>query len=572
MKRYPSFSLAAFCLASACALPELTQSPDYVEDGTSGGAEGTGAASTGGQPTGGGNTGTGANGTGGAEPSGDCDPQGAPTCYDAITPQSCNADGQWVRQAPCDAATPHCDDATGTCVTCEPDLVECQDNTSMHCLSDGSAWEELEVCSGSKPACLEETGMCGSCSEGDKQCLGDTLRTCEADTTWDLGEQCRDATPQCFAGACHECDPEEGNGRSCNGQIPRVCVDGSWVDEAECGDDLPNCSPTTGRCVCVEGETRGEYACTGGDGLELCTGGAWVRLAECGGWSCVNGACYEPPSCVDLSDTQCQGQPCCSKIPLPGINDFPLGEGATSDGYGPEHNVKLSAFSLDKFEVTVGRFRAFIEDFTIPSAGQGAVPDSDDPGWDPAWDVELSPDYTGACNEDDRTWTDTPMGNEEKAMNCVAWPMAYAFCIWDGGRLPTEAEWEYAAAGGEEDRTYPWGEGSPNCDLANTQGCFGAPQDVGLNPAGDARWGHADMAGNLWEHVRDCMDQDFYDKPEASSMNAINLTPLPGEEDRRVVKGTNYSFPASYAKVYGRDDSHFDSDSRYSGIRCARAP
>ncbi len=206
----------------------------------------------------------------------------------------------------------------------------------------------------------------------------------------------------------------------------------------------------------------------------------------------------KPPSCEGMVDTQCAGYPCCAQITLPSISNFPMGEdGSGTLNYSPEHDVQLNAFSLDKFEVTVGRFRAFIEDFTIPAPGAGQTPHNSDGGWDSAWDSYLSTNDFGNCAEDRRTWTDTAGANEEKAMNCLTWPMAYAFCIWDGGRLPTEAEWEYAAAGGMENRTFPWGDGAPTCDLANINGCFGAPQAVGLHPAGDARWGHSDMAGNL---------------------------------------------------------------------------
>jgi formylglycine-generating enzyme required for sulfatase activity len=461
------------------------------------------------------------------------------------------------------------------CVVCEPDVMECDDNTSMHCLSDGSAWEELEVCSGLKPACLEETGTCGSCAEGTVQCVGDALRTCQSDQTWGISDSCDSATPQCFDKACHECDPEEGNGRSCDDQTPRVCVDGVWMDEAECDGDMPICSPATGRCACAEGTLRGQYACTGGAGREACVGGVWQPMAECGGWPCVGGnTCYTPPSCEGMVDTQCAGYPCCAQVTLPEINAFPVGEGADSSGYGPEHNVRLSPFSLDKFEVTVGRFRAFMEDFTIPEAGAGQTPHQSDEGWDPAWDVELSTDNFGNCQDNLLTWTEAPGANEEKAMNCLTWPMAYAFCIWDGGRLPTEAEWESAAAGGTEDRPFPWGNSPPTCDLANINSCFGAPETVGLHPGGDSRWGHADMAGNLWEHVRDHMDADFYDSSGADDFNAVNLTVVEGQENRRVVKGGNYSFPESNAQAFSRDDSSFGdtSDHRYSGVRCARAP
>ena len=58
--------------------------------------------------------------------------------------------------------------------------------------------------------------------------------------------------------------------------------------------------------------------------------------------------------------------------------------------------------------------------------------------------------------------------HETLPINCIDWYEAYAFCIWDGGFLPSEAEWEYAAAGGDEQREYPWGSTDPECDLATS--------------------------------------------------------------------------------------------------------
>lgn len=124
------------------------------------------------------------------------------------------------------------------------------------------------------------------------------------------------------------------------------------------------------------------------------------------------------------------------------------------------------------------------------------------------------------CNSTTQTWTDTPAGNEHRPMNCVSWYEAMAFCVWDGGYLPTEAEWNYAAAGGDQQRVYPWSspagsltpvDGShasywdgTNCVGDGAAGC--AVTDlvaVGTKPLGDGRCGQSDLAGNVAEWVLD---------------------------------------------------------------------
>lgn len=303
----------------------------------------------------------------------------------------------------------------------------------------------------------------------------------------------------------------------------------------------------------------------------------------------------DSPSCEGL-ETLCAGESCCSVVELPGgtvaMGRGDLGNDACPDDLGktlcqaweqPEHDVVIDAFALDKYPVTVGRFRQFVADWNDnwrPTPGEGENPAIPGSGWDASWSDLLPGALTGSigCSGSGQ-WTEEPDGNEDLPIGCVNWYQAQAFCIWDGGRLPTEAEFEYVAAGGDEDRLYPWGGATPDETRAVFYAGNFVTAPVGTKPDGAGRWGHQDLAGNLSEWVFDCYEDDFYDDPAASLANPVNApgsgaSPCPSSgawEDLRGLRsggGENYSALRSAARGYMGANENFDS----IGLRCARNP
>jgi formylglycine-generating enzyme len=244
--------------------------------------------------------------------------------------------------------------------------------------------------------------------------------------------------------------------------------------------------------------------------------------------TCAAGGCVaSPPSCATL-------EPSCGPFGTWGCCDWELVPGGVfyyhcqPNPPRPSCEHSVASFGLDLYEVTVGRFRAFVEagqgtQANPPAAGAGANPLVPDSGWDPAWNASLVADTETLkqalkCDWKVTTWTDSPEGNERRPVNCVSWYEAFAFCAWDGGRLPGFFEWNYASMGGSEERMYPWGtsaiddsyasyygnmlwdqclgDGVPGCDLTDLI-------YVGSKPRGNGKWGQADLVGNVWEWVSD---------------------------------------------------------------------
>ena len=297
-----------------------------------------------------------------------------------------------------------------------------------------------------------------------------------------------------------------------------------------------------------------------------------------------------PPSCAGAP--RCQAIDCCESPVVPGgtfaMGRSKVGTDADKDGFVnevPEHTASVSSFRLDTFEVTVGRFRQFVKAYAGPPAeGVGAHPKVKGTGWSSKWNANMPrkgeslAEFAGQfdCASDVVPWTKDAGRNEKMPMTCVTWYEAFAFCAWDGGRLPTEAEWEYAAAGGAENRMYPWGNAAPTTDLASYE-CLsdGDPActhadlpDVGSKPAGTGRWGHRDLGGGAFEWTMDWFDDAWYGGGGSACNDCINTTRP--DSDLKIFRGGDFKDGAAFLRATVRLYSPpvFRADN--VGFRCAR--
>ncbi len=296
-------------------------------------------------------------------------------------------------------------------------------------------------------------------------------------------------------------------------------------------------------------------------------------------------------SCIGLAAT-CGADAnasCCQVAIVPGDTFYRGYDGAGHDDMG--YPATVSTFVLDKYEVTVGRFREFVNagmgiQANPPMEGTGTHPNLAGSGWESGWNTSLAVDTDALrsavkCNSAHQTWTDTPGSNEDRPINCVTWYEAMAFCIWDGGYLPTEAEWNHAASGGSDQRAYPWSNNPASstnidCMYANfyvdnppgmhcVNGTTGGVDRVGSRSSrGDGKWGHSDLAGSIWEWTL-----DWYDPAYPLPCNdCANLT----ASERRVDRGGSFADDASYQRTAYRDRGIPGSRYNSIGLRCARTP
>jgi formylglycine-generating enzyme required for sulfatase activity len=286
------------------------------------------------------------------------------------------------------------------------------------------------------------------------------------------------------------------------------------------------------------------------------------------------------------------GESCCTSLDVKGGSYDRTYTNTGDGGTATADLATVSAFRLDKYEVTVGRFAAFVTAWNQgcgwkPAAGSGkhthlhggrglqngSGAGSYEPGWLASDDARVDP--TSGHLNCNTNYATSPTQGITLPINCVSWWEAYAFCIWDGGFLPSEAEWEYAAAGGSQLLEYPWGNTPPGTsNLYAIYGCdypmagnnctgtaFIAP--VGTAEAGAGAFGQVDLMGSVAEWTL-----DTYARYVVPCDDCAHLEPA----SSRVVRGGSFESPLSMLSPTDRD-LELPAKRRFAiGFRCARAP
>jgi len=246
-----------------------------------------------------------------------------------------------------------------------------------------------------------------------------------------------------------------------------------------------------------------------------------------------------------------------------------------SDGMpyeAPVHEVTISTFWMDQHEVTVSEFAKFV-------SATGYQTDAEKFGWSGVFDPQ-----TGKWEKTDGADWRHPDGpaqeaNANEPVCQVSWRDAAAYASWAGKRLPSEAEWEFAARGGLTNKKYSWGDelrpnGKP---VANWwQGHFpdrNTVEDGFLKraPVGSFAangYGLYDMAGNVWEWCADWYDEKYYDHSPKENPTG------PDQTDERVIRGGSWmcaeNFCTNY-RVAARSHATPDSGLNNLGFRCVRS-
>jgi formylglycine-generating enzyme required for sulfatase activity len=252
---------------------------------------------------------------------------------------------------------------------------------------------------------------------------------------------------------------------------------------------------------------------------------------------------------------------------------FRMGSDNGKPDEAPAHQVTVHSFWIDHNDVTVAQFARFVE-------ATGYKMGAEHFGWSEVFDMKTA-EWT-KCDGADWRHPDGPASTarDDEPVVQVDWTDAGAYAKWVGKRLPTEAEFEYAARGGLVGKEYAWGnELCPGGKfMANYwQGTFPARNTgddgfVGRAPIGQFPangFGLHDMTGNVWQWCADWYDEDYFAHSPRDNLSG------PAQGAERVMRGGSFLCAANFCtnyRVAGRMHATPDSALNNVGLRCVRDP
>jgi formylglycine-generating enzyme required for sulfatase activity len=289
---------------------------------------------------------------------------------------------------------------------------------------------------------------------------------------------------------------------------------------------------------------------------------------------------------------------------------FLMGEDDATHNYnGPVHKVSVRSFYMDETEITNAQFSAFVTATQFITQAERQPRAEDFPGADPdllkpganhfkgtAEPVEVNEpnaefqwwEYKTGADWRHPDGADSAITNKaEFPVCCVSWDDATAYAKWAGKRLPTEAEWEYAARGGLSQQPYVWGKEMnpggkwmcniwqgefPNADSA-TDGYHGLAPAKSFDPNG---YGLYQMSGNVWEWTNDWFAPDYYLRSPES--NPPGSQPVPdqlhgSDAPAKVIRGGSWLCNDCYCGGYrpaARQWTTPDTSTNHTGFRCVK--
>ncbi|MCP4601397.1 MAG: formylglycine-generating enzyme family protein [Proteobacteria bacterium] len=215
---------------------------------------------------------------------------------------------------------------------------------------------------------------------------------------------------------------------------------------------------------------------------------------------------------------------------------FDMGSNDGFDDEKPVHSVTVQSFQMTKTEVTFPQYKECHDAGVCTTANTG---------FGCNWN---NPDY------------------ENAALNCASWQQSIDFCTWAGGRLPTEAEWEYAARNGGDNITHPWGEEESSCDYTVMLDCEGDTLEPCSKPQGNTAQEICDMIGSMAEWVQDWYRENYDGAPtdgsavdtESSDVGRVTRGGHTEEADSERLRSTS------------RSSQYQGHATNVEGIRCVR--